>query len=191
MKKITLKGFERPEVGKKVAKKLRADEQVPCVVYGGEKNLHLHVTEKELKKIIETPNVYLINIEFEGKSVDCVLQDIQYHPVSDRPIHVDFLEINDQKPVKIQVPVKLTGFAEGVKQGGKLSLNMRRLKVKAIAANLPDFVEIDITNLKLGKTIKVGELSFDNIELLDAKNAVVVAVRLTRAARGNLQAAKE
>jgi len=191
MKTVELKGFKREGTGKKVAKVLRNEEKVPCILYGGEKNVNFYVEERDLKSLIYTPATFLLKVDIEGTIYNAIIQDMQYHPVSDRPIHVDFLQISDNKEVKISVPVKLHGFAEGVKQGGKLQLVMRRLKVKALPANLPDQLDINIDDLTLGKTIKIGELDYENLELLDSRNAVVVAVRLTRAARGAMLAAKK
>lgn len=184
MRKIELKATVRETTGKQKAKRLRTQNLVPCVLYGGEKNVNLSIHENELKKIVYTPHVYLIDLNIDGKITSAILKDIQFHPVTDRIIHVDFLEIFADKDVVIKVPVKLEGFAEGVKQGGKLSLSMRKLRVKGIPGNIPDELNIDITHLTLGKTVKIGDLNFEGIELIDPKNNVVAAVRLTRAARG-------
>lgn len=193
MKTIELKGNLREDLGKKSSKLLRKDEKVPCVLYGGETNVHFYVTERSLKHIIYTPHVYVIKLDVDGKKFDAIVQDMQFHPVHDRPVHIDFLEVKEDKVVKISLPVQLNGFPVGVQQGGKLNLDSRKLKVSALAKDLPDLLEIDVTDLSLGKTIKIGDLSFDNLELLDSKNAVVASVRLTRAARavGDLAAGEE
>lgn len=189
MKTFDLKGNKRTEVGKKAAKALRKSELVPCVMYGGKENLHFAVVAKEFQNLVYSPSVYIVNLDVDGKKHQAIMQNIQFHPVSDEIEHVDFLEISDDKPISIQIPVKLQGNSEGVKQGGKLMLKMRKLRVKGLPVNLPDTLNVDITNLALGKSIKVGELSFDNLELLEAKNAVVTTVRLTRSAMSAKQAA--
>ncbi len=188
MQTIEIKGTVRAELGKKTTKELLNAGQVPCVIYGGEENIHFTAPESEFRKVIYTPNVYLINVNVEGKIYTTVLQDKQFHPVKEQLLHADFLQINDEKPVTIEIPVVLKGFAEGVKAGGKLQLEKRKLKLRDLPKNLTDKLNIKIDELVLGKTIQVGELSYDNIELLNAKNAVVVAVRLTRASRAAQQA---
>ncbi len=190
MQTIEIKGTVRTEVGKKSTKALRASGNVPCVIYGGENVIHFTAPEAEFRKIIYTPNVYIINVNIDGTVYPTILQDTQFHPVKEQMLHADFLQIKEDKPVVIEVPVKLEGFAEGVRAGGKLQLEKRKLRIKALPANLPDSLDINIDNLGLGKTIQIGHLSFDNIELLNAKNAVVVAVRLTRAARAAQQASE-
>lgn len=187
MQTIEIKGTVRTEIGKKSTNALRSEGKVPCVLYGGEENIHFSASENEFRKVIFTPNVYIIKLNIDGKIYEAILQDTQYHPVKDNLLHADFLAVKEDKPVVIEIPVELTGFAEGVKAGGKLQLEKRKLKVRALAKDLPDTLSIDITNLGLGKTIQVGALSYDNLELLNAKNAVVVAVKLTRAARAAAQ----
>ena len=189
MQTIEIKGTVRTELGKKSTKALRAEGKVPCVIYGGDKNVHFTASEAEFRKIIYTPNIYIINVNVDGTVYPTILQDTQFHPVKEQMFHADFLLVKEDKPVVIEIPVKLEGFAEGVKAGGKLQLEMRKLKVKALAKHLPDSLKINIDKLGLGKTMQVGHLSYDNLELLNAKNAVVVAVRLTRAARAAAQQA--
>jgi large subunit ribosomal protein L25 len=191
MQTIEIKGTVRTEVGKKSTKALRAEGQVPCVIYGGEGNVHFTASEAEFRKIIYTPNVYIINVNVDGTVYPTILQDTQFHSVKEQLLHADFLLVKEDKPVAIEIPVKLDGFAEGVRAGGKLQLEKRKLKVKALAKDLPDTLDINIDNLGLGKTIQVGQLSFENLELFNAKNAVVVAVRLTRAARAAAQESAE
>jgi len=188
MQSIEIKGTVRTELGKKSTKALRNEGQVPCVIYGGEENIHFTAPESEFRNVIYTPNVYLINVNVDGKVYSTVLQDKQFHPVKEQLLHADFLQISDGKPVTIEIPVVLNGFAEGVKAGGKLQLEKRKLKVSALAKDLPDTLDITIDELGLGSTIQVGDLSYNNLEMLNAKNAVVVAVRLTRAARAAQQA---
>lgn len=182
MKTFEIKGKERKSVGKKSTKELRKNELVPCVLYGGESNIHFSVESKAFQYLVYTPNVYVVNIDIDGKKTQALMQDIQFNSVSDAIEHVDFLEIKDDKDINIAIPVKLNGLAEGVKQGGKLMLKLRKLRVRGLAKNFPDTLDIDVTELLLGKSIKVGELNFDNLELLDSKNAVVTTVRLTRSA---------
>ena len=188
MKTYEISGVERESLGKKETKLLRSAGLVPCVIYGGEKVIHFSAEEAAFKHAIYTPNVYIMNITIGEKVVKAIIQDVQFHPVTDSLLHVDFLEINDAENVNIEIPVKLNGFAKGVAKGGKLQLSMRRLRVSGLLANLPDELNIDVTDVELGKSIKVGELNFENLEILNAKNAVVCTVKLTRAARA---AAKE
>jgi len=188
MKTYEISGVERESLGKKETKLLRSAGLVPCVIYGGEKVIHFSAEEAAFKHAIYTPNVYIMNITIGENVVKAIIQDVQFHPVTDSLLHVDFLEINDTENVNIEIPVKLNGFAKGVAKGGKLQLSMRRLRVSGLLANLPDELNIDVTNVELGKSIKVGELNFENLEILNAKNAVVCTVKLTRAARA---AAKE
>lgn len=184
MKSIELKGELRKSTGKKDSKKLRNEEKVPCVLYGGKGNMHFAVLEKELKKLVFTPYVYLVDLDLDGKKHKAIMQDLQFHPVTDRVIHVDFLEIFEDKEVVISVPVELHGLAEGVEAGGKLQVINRKLKVKALLKDLPDNLQINVENVALGKNVKVGELAFDNLELLDTGNTVIATVKLTRAAKG-------
>ena len=184
MKTVKIKGDLRKSIGKKGSNKLRAEEKVPCVMYGGDKNIHFSVGEKALKKIVFTPNVYLVDVEIDGKEMQTIVQDIQFHPVTDKVIHVDFLQVFKGKPVTVAVPIKIVGISPGVQAGGNMQATTRKLIIKALPKHLPDTLDIDVSKLELGKSIKVGELSFDNIELLDSKNAVVVSVKLTRVAKG-------
>ncbi|MGV8827581.1 MAG: 50S ribosomal protein L25/general stress protein Ctc [Breznakibacter sp.] len=190
MQTIELNGVNRVGTGKKVAKLLRQEELVPCVLYGAGEVVHFSAHVNEFRYLVYSPNVYIVNLNIDGKTVQAILKDIQYHPVSDAILHVDFLQISMDKVTVMEIPVTLSGLAEGVKAGGKLQLEIRKLKVKALPKDMPDTLNIDITNLGLGKGIKVGELSYDNVEILNAKNAVVVAVKLTRAARAAAQGQK-
>ena len=183
MKSVVIKGEVRNSLGKKDAKKLRAAEKAPAVLYGGEETIHFSVDFSELRQLIYTPNVYLIDLDLDGKTYKAIMQDIQWHPVEEQVLHVDFLMISDDRPVKIEVPIKVFGHAKGIKAGGKLNTNLRRLKVKALATDLPDAIEIDVTKLGLGQSIKVADLKVDNVEFLDPKSNVVVSVAITRAAR--------
>lgn len=190
MKEITINAQARSEYGKKASRDLRRQELVPAVVYGVEKDKDgkpvsksIVVTEKELAKLLYTPNVYIVNLVVDGKSVKAILKDLQTDFVTDRPVHVDFYQITADKPVVMEIPVKLNGLAEGVRAGGKLALNVRKLAVKATYDKFPDTLDIDVTNLGLGKTMKVAALSYEGLEIVTSKEVVVCAVRMTRAAR--------
>ena len=188
MQVFELQGELRTDLGKKATNLLRAEGKVPCVIYGGEQNIHFSVVEKDLQKLLYTPIVYTIKLVINGTEYNAVMREIQFHPVSDRVLHIDFYQIYEDKPVVMEVPVKLHGFSVGVQAGGKLSLVVRKLKVKAIPANLPGEIDIDVTNLGLGKSIKVKDLSFENFEITNAKEVVVAQVKLTRAARAAQEA---
>lgn len=215
MKKFQLEGVARTDLGKKAVRELRKQNLIPAVLNGGEhvdlpfngtlkagekivevgngKGLivtDLTVSNEAVRKLIYTPDIFEIELTIGEKKVMAVLKDIQFHPVSDKILHIDFLEVTENKPVVMEVPVQLEGHSEGVRAGGKLSLSMRKLKVKAIYSNIPERLVINIDNLGLGKTLQVGELHFEGLELMNAKNAVVCAVNLTRAARGAQAAAK-
>ena len=190
MKEITINAQTRTEYGKKASKELRRAGQVPAVFYGVEKDEKglpvaktIQVSEKELAKLLYTHNVYIINLVVDGKSVKAILKDLQCDFVTDRPVHVDFYQITEDKPVVFEIPVKLNGLAEGVRAGGKLALNVRKLAVKALYTQFPDTLDIDVTNLGLGKSMKVGALSYEGLEIITSKEVVVCAVRMTRAAR--------
>ncbi len=183
MKTIVVKGQKRETIGKKESKKLRSQEIIPAVLYGGEAPVHFAIPFSELRSLVYTPNVYLVDIDIEGAVYPAMMQDIQWHPVDEQVMHVDFLRIVEGKPIKIEVPVAVTGLANGIKMGGKLSLILRRLKVKALAKDLPDTITIDVTELGIGESIKVGDIPTDNIELLNSKSNVVAAVTITRAAK--------
>ncbi len=191
MKTIELKAAKRENFGKTATKQLRKEGQVPCVLYGGKETVHAAALLKDFNKLIYTPDVHLINLNIDGTAHNAVIQDIQFHPVTDDAMHVDFLQVFEDKPVVIEIPVKTKGLAAGVKAGGKLTIEKRKLKVKGLAKDLPTQLEIDITNLGLGKGIQVGHLNFENLELLNNKNQVVISVKLTRAARAAGTAGEE
>ena len=190
MKEITLNGQKRTETGKKAAKLTRKAGLVPCNIYGevkGENGLPVAmsfaIAENEIRKAIFTPVIYVCNINIDGTFHKAIIKEIQQHPVTDAVLHVDFLEINETKPITVGIPVKTTGFAAGVRDGGKLTLAVRQIKVTAPYKQIPEELVIDVTNLGLGKTIKVGELSFEGLEIATAAEVVVCAVRMTRQAR--------
>ncbi len=190
MDKIKITGEPRNLLGKKESKKIRKTGVVPCVVYGGEKNIHFSADVKTFKPLIFSPSAFIVELGVEDFNCMAILKDIQYHPVSDEIIHIDFLQVFEEKPIIISIPVALTGTSIGVREGGKLQLINRRLKVKGLIENLPNTLEVDITNLKLGGTIKIRDLKFENLDLLDPKNAVVAAVKLTRVAKSTVGAAE-
>ncbi len=216
MKEFELSATPRTDLGKKATKALREKGLIPVVLNGGavvelpydkallpgEKLVEignnkglittdLVVSADAVRKLVYSPDIFAINLSIDGKKRMAVLKDIQFHPVKDNILHIDLLEVNDTKPVVIEVPVLLEGHAEGVKAGGKLSLSMKKLKVKAIYTDIPERLVINVDNLGLGKTMQVGDLHFDKLELMNAKNAVVCAVQLTRAARGAAAAAEK
>lgn len=184
MKTFELKGTLRTNLGKKATKADRVVDNVPCVLYGGAENTHFTTTVSDIRKLIYTPEVYVVNLDIDGKKTKAIMKALQFHPVSDKVLHIDFLQLSEDKPVVIELPVKLEGLAEGVKAGGKLSLEMRKLKVKGLYTQFPENIVIDVTALGLGKSIQVGKVSLDNLEILNNKNSVVAQVKLTRAARG-------
>ena len=188
MKSVVLTGQKREGLGKKESKKLRAQKIVPAVLYGGNEVVHFAVPFSDLRKLIYTPSVFLIDLEIDGENYKALMQDIQWHPVEEEVLHIDFLRISDGNPVKIDVPINVTGMAKGMKAGGKLKTNLRRLKVKALAENLPDTIDIDITPLTIGQSIKVGDLKRDNLEFLDSKSNVIVGVITSRAAKSAMGA---
>ena len=194
MKSIEIKGTartiaERSSEQARALKVLRKENGVPCVLYGGKEVVHFSVTVEGLRNLVYTPHIYVVDLVIDGKKYNAIMKDIQFHPVKDNILHVDFYEIDEAKPIVMEVPVQLEGLAEGVKAGGKLSLQMRKLKVKALYNLIPERLVVNVSHLGLGKTVKVGELSFEGLELLNAKEAVVCAVKLTRAARGAAAAA--
>jgi len=184
MKSFELTGSKRESTGKKAAKAYRKDSLIPCVLYGGKEVVHFTVTKEGIRKLVYTPEVHIVNLTIEGKKFTAILKDMQTHPVSDELIHADFLEIFKDKPVVIDIPIVLEGLAQGVKEGGKLSMEMRKLKVKGLYKDFPEKIIVNVENLGLGKTIQVGNLDFKNLELLNAKDNVVASVKSTRAAKG-------
>ncbi|PLX10472.1 MAG: 50S ribosomal protein L25 [Marinilabiliales bacterium] len=184
MKTIELKAVPRKSTGKSNSKRLRIEEKVPCVIYGGVENSHIEIVEKDLRHLVYTPDTYLVDIDVEGKKEKVIMQDIQFHPVTDRILHIDFLRIFDDKKIVVELPVVLKGLAPGVKEGGKLKLELRKLKVRGFSKDMPENLTVDISSLVLGSTVKVKELEFENLEILNPKTNVVVSVKLTRVARG-------
>ena len=190
MKTIEIKGTARVAGGKKAAKQLRKQGVIPCNLYGelkDEKGLpkafSFAATEAELRKLLYSPDIYTVKLDVDGQQCLAILKEAQFHPVKDNVLHVDFYQITDKKPIVMEVPIKLNGLAEGVRAGGKLAASVRKLKVKAVHTAIPERLDIDVTNLELGKTIKVGELSFEGLELVTSPSVVVCQVKMTRNAR--------
>lgn len=180
MKTIEINGKKR-ETGRKSAKSDRKQKMIPCVLYGaGKENVHFSALATEFKPLVYTPQAYTVKINLEGQHYDAILQDVQYHPVSDEIEHIDFLQILENKKVIISIPVHLHGFPIGVKEGGKLAQIKRKVKVKALMQHLPESVEINVEHLKIGHSVKIQDLKADNVEFLDLKNSVVASVKVTR-----------
>ncbi len=184
MKTFELNGTVRTDLGKKATKADRVAENVPCVLYGVTDNVHFTATNSDLRKLIYSPEVFVVELNIDGKKSKAIIKALQFHPVTDKVLHIDFLQLTTDKPVVIELPVKLEGLAEGVKAGGKLSLEVRKLKVKGLYTQFPENIVINVSEMGLGKSIQVGKVSVKNLEILNNKNAVVAQVKLTRAARG-------
>ncbi len=184
MKTFELSGEVRESLGKKSTKAARVAETIPCVLYGGKENLHFTVTTSAVRKLIYSSEVFVVDLTVGNSKTKAIMKELQFHPVNDKVLHIDFFEIDEKKPVVVEIPVKLTGLAEGVKAGGKLSLEMRKLKVKGIYTNIPESIVVDVTSVGLGKSVQVGKLALKDLEILNSKNSVVAQVKLTRAARG-------
>ena len=188
MKSITIKGSERESVGKVATKALRNAGAVPCVLYGGNQPVHFSADEKAFKALVYTPNAHTVVIDLGEKTFNAVLQDIQVHPVSDRILHIDFFQLNESKEITMEVPVKIVGTSPGVLLGGDLRLNQRRLKVKALPKNLPDYVEANISELQMGNKLYVTKVVANNFKLMHPDNTVICQVKISRAA---MKAAQE
>ncbi|MCD4790548.1 MAG: 50S ribosomal protein L25/general stress protein Ctc [Bacteroidales bacterium] len=182
MKTVSMSGSLRENVGKKDAKKNRREGKVPCVLYGGNDQIHLTIEDKAFTKIIFTPEIYILKLNIEGKEYDAILQDIQYHPVTDRILHADFLELISGKPITIGIPVRIEGNAPGVLQGGNLFNPIRILKVRGLAEDVPDNLVLNIDKLDIGDSIRVKDIDIENVTLLDYPNSQVVAVKTARGA---------
>ena len=197
MKEINLTGQLRSDLGKKASKSLRKEGLIPCNLYGIATNdgkpsaFSFTVPMTELRKLIYTPHIYLVNLTIDGKLHTAILKEIQFHPVTDAVLHVDFLEVNEEKPITVGLPVKLVGLAQGIRDGGRMSLSLRKLNVKAPYKSLPEHLDVDVTALTIGKSIKVGQLSYEGLELVTGKDVVVCSIKMTRAASMAAQAAKE
>ena len=188
MKSIDVKGTARTATGKKASRDIRKAGAVPCNLYGEAKEngkpvaMSFTATQEELRKLVYSPDIYSVNLTIDGKECKAVMKELQFHPVTDKLLHVDFYEITEKKPIVMEVPIKLNGLAEGVRAGGKLSASVRKLKVRAPYTAIPERLDIDVTSLGLGKTIKVGELSFEGLEMVTSPSVVVCQVKMTRSA---------
>jgi len=180
MKSVSMSGFLRGNVGKKDAKKIRMDGSVPCVVYGGKEQLHFYTNAKNFQKIVFTPEVCFVKLNLNEKEYDVILQDIQYHPVSDNIMHADFMELNPEKQIMMNIPVRVSGVAPGVLKGGRVVQKYRKLKIKALPANMPEVIEVSINGLEIGQGVKVLDVPANNFTILDNKNNTIVGVSVTR-----------
>jgi len=197
MKEIEVTGKKRTEVGKKASKLLRKEGMVPCNIYGEKKDengrpeaLAFAVSAAELRKVVYTPHVYVVNLVIDGEKHTAIMKELQFHPVTDALLHVDFFEINEEKPITIGIPVKLNGLAQGVRDGGRINLSIRKINVTAPYKSIPECLNIDVTDLKLGKSIKVGELSFEGLQIATSPEVVVCSVKTTRASKSAAAAAE-
>ncbi len=196
MLEITLNGKKRTACGKKASKTMRKEGLIPCNLYGEKKGsdnlpeaLSFAIPMSELRKAIYTPNVYVVNLVIDGEKHISIMKELQFDPVTDAVLHVDFFEITPEKPIVVAIPVKLNGLASGVRQGGRMSLSVRTIKVKAPYTVIPEKLDIDVTALEIGKSIKVGSLSFEGLELVTPAEVVVCSVKMTRAAQAAQAAA--
>ena len=188
MKSITIKGSERESVGKVATKAIRNAGAVPCVLYGGDQPVHFSADERAFKSLVYTPNAHTVAIELGEKTYNAVLQDVQVHPVSDKILHIDFFQLNESKEITMEVPVKIVGTSPGVLLGGDLRLNQRRLKVRALPKNLPDYIEANISELQMGNKLYVTKVETKNFKLIHPDNTVICQVKISRAA---MKAAQE
>ncbi len=192
MKSITIEGSQRESVGKSSTKALRNAGRVPCVVYGGDAPIHFSATELAFKDLVYTPNVHTVVVALEdGTNLKCILQDIQFHPVTDRILHVDFYQIFEDKEVTMEIPVKLHGNARGVRNGGVLRMVNRKLRVKALPADLPDFIEADITEMKIGAKMYITAIEQEKFKIMHPENTVICQVRTSRVAVDDLEDEEE
>ena len=195
MKEINVAGQKRSETGKKASKLMRKEGLVPCNLYGEKKGenglpeaLSFAVPMTELRKVIYTPHIYVINLNIDGAEHKAIIKELQFHPVKDTLLHIDFYEINEQKPITIGIPVKLNGLAQGVRDGGRLSLIVRKVNVTAKYQDIPETLDIDVTDLTSGKSIKVGDLNFEGLEMATSKEVVVCTIKATRKSNAAAQA---
>ena len=184
MKTIAISAEKRTELGKKFTRDLRKADHVPCVMYGGAEVIHFHAHENDFRHIVYTPSAFIVEVELDGKKHKAVMQELQFHPVTDKLNHIDFVEVFDDKPVTVEVPIKLLGAAIGLKDGGKPRQRRRVLKVRGLVQHLPDELDIDITDVAIGDVIKIGDLSYDNLEILDPSRSMIFAVVSSRISKG-------
>jgi len=196
MKEINVKGQKRSDLGKKASKEMRKEGMIPCNLYGEAKDANgqpeavaFMVPMAELRKVVYTPHIYVINLDIDGKKHTAIMKELQFHPVTDVLLHVDFFEINEKKDISIGIPVNLVGHAQGVRDGGRMSLSIRKLVVKAPYKQIPEKLDIDVTAMTIGKSIKAGELNFDGLEIITPKDVVICSIKMTRAAAAAAAAA--
>ncbi len=189
MRIVSMSGSLRENVGKKDAKALRNSGKVPCVLYGGKEQIHFSMDVKQFKDLIYSPHIAFVSLEIEGKKYDAILQDASFHVVSDNLMHADFMELHQDRAIIMRVPVKTKGNSPGVIKGGILAVKINKLKVKALPANMPEVITVDISKLEIGNSVKVKEVETDNFSLLDQPNSVVCTIKVTRAAAAAAQAA--
>ena len=195
MKEISVKGQKRTDTGKKASKLLRKEGMIPCNLYGEKKGenglpeaLAFAASMSELRNAVYTPHVYVVNLNIDGAEHKAIIKELQFHPVKDTLLHIDFYEINEQKPITIGIPVKLNGLAQGVRDGGRLSLIVRKVNVTAKYQDIPETLDIDVTDLTIGKSIKVGDLNFEGLEMATSKEVVVCTIKATRKSNAAAQA---
>jgi len=184
MKTIAISAKKRTELGKKFTRDLRKADHVPCVMYGGAEVIHFHAHENDFRHIVYTPDAFIVEIDIDGQKHKAVMQELQFHPVTDKLNHIDFVEVFDDKPVTVEIPIALQGIAIGLKDGGKPRQRRRVLKVRGLVKYLPDTLEIDVTNVAIGDVIKIGDLSYDNLEILDPSQSMIFAVVSSRISKG-------
>ena len=198
MKEINVAGKKRTETGKKATKLMRKEGLVPCNLYGEKRGenglpeaLSFEVPMTDLRKVVYTPHIYVVNLNIDGEEHKAIMKELQFHPVNDSLLHIDFYEINEEKPITIGIPVKLNGLAQGVRDGGRLSLIVRKVNVTAKYQDIPETLDIDVTNLTIGKSIKVGDLNFEGLEMATSKQVVVCTIKATRKSNATAQDAAE
>ncbi|MBR5653324.1 MAG: 50S ribosomal protein L25/general stress protein Ctc [Prevotella sp.] len=187
MKEITVNGKKRADVGKKATKQLRKEGYVPCNLYGEKKNADglpeaqaISILATDLRKVVYTPHIYVVKLNIEGELHTAVLKELQFHPVTDAIMHIDFFEVNETKPITIGIPVRLNGLAQGVRDGGRMNLSIRKINVTAPYKQIPELLDVDVTDLRIGKSIKVGDLSFEGLEIATPKEVIVCSIKMTR-----------
>ena len=198
MKEINISGKKRTETGKKATKLMRKEGLIPCNLYGEKRGenglpeaLSFEVPMTDLRKVVYTPHIYVVNLNIDGEEHKAIMKELQFHPVNDSLLHIDFYEINEEKPITIGIPVKLNGLAQGVRDGGRLSLIVRKVNVTAKYQDIPETLDIDVTNLTIGKSIKVGDLNFEGLEMATSKEVVVCTIKATRKSNATAQDAAE
>ena len=182
MKTLAISVKQRENVGKTSTRALRNQGEVPCVLYGGEKQVAFHAHENDFRKLVYTPDVFIVELDIEGSKVKAIMQDIQFHPVTDKILHIDFLEITNDKPITVSIPVVLNGLAIGVRDGGNLMFRRRKIITRGLAANLPNAIEINIEDVKIGQFIYIKDLNVEGCEFLAPDSSVVVGVKMSRGA---------